>query len=68
MIGNPELVQTDVGVERMKQPSCGTVLPAGCVLTGQDCLGMDPHFLAQRPNLSPAAMVAKWAHEAEERL
>ena len=43
-ICNPELVETSLGMERMRQHSRGTLLPAIHVLTGQECLGMDPHF------------------------
>ena len=63
MICNPEFVETHWGMERMWQHSCGTVLPAMHVCTGNKCLGMDPCF-AQ----APAATVAKRVAEAEAGL
>ena len=43
-ICNPELVEPHLGIKKMWQHSCGTVLPEIHVITCQGCLGMDPHF------------------------
>jgi len=47
-----------------RQHSCGTVLPAIGVFTGNECLGMDPYSWL-RSVLSPAATVTKWIAEVE---
>jgi len=57
-ICNPELVNTHLGLERMCQHSCGTVLPAIYVITAQERLGMDPPFSAWARS-EPCSYVSK---------
>jgi len=42
VICNSELVEAHVGSDRKRQLSCGSVLLAIYVLTGQECLESDP--------------------------